>query len=244
MQRITASGTSPSTGPPAASRSRTSELETATCGPSTRSTRQPGGTAGAGVARAGHDGQGDQALQVLGPVPGSRARGPDRPRRPGRARRAGPRRRRAPPRPCRPSSWGRPGRSRAGWPRRPGSPGPGPRSARSGPRRPRSRAAPTSARGRWPRRGAGGRGRAARWRPAPRPRARRAAGRRSRRGSRCGWGAQVPASSAITGASASISASCTTMLLKPSSSRRLRSVSTISPACRSARSARRAAGRA
>ena len=46
MQRITASGTTPSTGRPAASRSRTSELETATWGPSTRSTRQPGATAG------------------------------------------------------------------------------------------------------------------------------------------------------------------------------------------------------
>ena len=42
----------------------------APAGPSTHSARQPGGTAGVGVGRPGHDGQRDQALQVLVAVPG------------------------------------------------------------------------------------------------------------------------------------------------------------------------------
>ena len=48
MQWMTSSGTMPSTGRPAASSSRTCELETGTCGPSTHSALQPGGTAGTG----------------------------------------------------------------------------------------------------------------------------------------------------------------------------------------------------
>ena len=142
MQRMTASGTMPSTGRPAASRSRTSELETGTCGPSTHSTLQPGATAGAAAGRAGHDGQGDQALEVLVAVPGAQlgdqVGAHDQEELDRAGRRPGP----GPPPPCPPSSSGRPGRSRAGSPRRPGSPRPGPRSARSGPRRARSARCP------------------------------------------------------------------------------------------------------
>ena len=62
----------------------------APAGPSTRTARQPRGPSGAGAGRARHDGQGDQASQIVVAVPGRRARAPGRPPRPGRARRVAP----------------------------------------------------------------------------------------------------------------------------------------------------------
>ena len=175
--------------------------------------RQPGGTSAAAAGRPRHDGQGDQAPQIVGAVPGCRARAPGRrPTTRNSSSRAAAGLRPGPPRPCPPSSWGRPGRSRAGWPRRRGSPRPGPRSARSGPRRARPPAAPTSATGSL------ATTRSRRSRPSASMAARAAATCPTCGGSNvppripiARRAAQVPASSAITGASASISASCTTM---------------------------------
>ena len=70
MQRITASGTSPSTGSPCSRRRRSSVLETSNGAAGTSTARQPGGT-GTGV-RPGpaHHGQGDQVPECGLVVPG------------------------------------------------------------------------------------------------------------------------------------------------------------------------------
>ena len=211
MQRMTASGTMPSTEPPSPSSARTSELDTATWGPSTHSARQPGGIAGRRAGRPGHDGQRHQPPEVLRAMPGAELRhqvGPDDEEELCRLAAR-----------FRQDLLGGVHRVAGAAPLHfePARLGPGYLlgqelgqrvAVRSGRDRPLSRLLPgivghdeqeaveaqLLCDGAWPRR-----------------RDRRAAGRRCRRRSRCGSGAQVPASSAITGASASISASCTTM---------------------------------
>ncbi len=71
-------------------------------------------------ARSGHDHQGDEARQVLGPVPGGQRVGhigPDDEEQLGGLAGPRPRPRRRGPRPSRPCSWGRRGRARCGWTR-------------------------------------------------------------------------------------------------------------------------------
>ena len=60
MQRMTASGTIPSTERPSQSSARTSELETATWGPSTQTDPPTRGNSRPRAGRPGHDGQGHQ----------------------------------------------------------------------------------------------------------------------------------------------------------------------------------------
>ena len=84
MQRMTASGTMPSTERPSASSARTSELETGTWGPSTHSARQPGGTAGAAPVGRDTTARVTRRRRSSGGAR-SRARAPGRPRRRGRA---------------------------------------------------------------------------------------------------------------------------------------------------------------
>ena len=70
MQRMTASGTMPSTGWPAASSPRICELETGTWGPSIHGPPARG-NGRHGAAGPGHDGQGDQPPEVVVAVPGA-----------------------------------------------------------------------------------------------------------------------------------------------------------------------------